>query len=410
MSIVENRGPELLKVCIILLTTAVIATSLRCYTRLGVVKAFGADDWTMMAATVSFILFCTCAITGIHYGTGRHFADLETPNIEKAMMYWWFCYIWYCLTMIASKISIGIFLLRIAAQRIHHYIIYINLLLTVVPGLVFFFVTLFQCNPIPYFWLRIGGTTQGSCIDVGIIIALTYLYSAFSVICDFSFAILPIFLIWGLQMDKRTKFALIPILSMGCVASSAVVVRFAYIEDFKDPDFLWATVDIAIWSTTEQGLAITAGSLATLRPLYRMAAQRLGMWSSTTGLAQSGNMPKTIGSSGMGKSGGRYGKGSQGSRSYGGDFSLTTFARTDEEAQDGRRDNQLKMNNAIVCTTDITVKRSSIWGSSKEDRSRHNESQEELHLKSSKDAFNDSRAVPKSFLADGRSSRNSDGS
>ncbi|KAI5919083.1 hypothetical protein F4810DRAFT_519394 [Camillea tinctor] len=407
MAAVEDRSPELFKVCIILLITAVTATLLRCYTRLGLVKAFGADDWTMMAATVSFILFVTCAITGIHYGTGRHFADLETPNIEKAMMYWWLCYVWYCLTMIASKISIGIFLLRIAVQRIHHYIIYVNLLLTVVTGMVFFFVTLFQCNPIPYFWLRFDGTTQGSCIDVGIIAALTYLYSAFSVMCDFTFAILPIFLIWGLQMDKRTKFALIPILSMGCVASSAVVVRLAYIKDFMDPDFLWATVDIAVWSTTEQGLAITAGSLATLRPLYRTAAQRLGLWSSATGMPQSGNLPKTIGSSGVGKPGGKYGKGSQGSRSYGGDFSLATFSPTDEEAQVDRHDDRLKMNNTIVCTTDIVVKRSSIWGSSKEDRSRHNESQEELHLKSSKDTFNGSKAVPKSFLADGRPSRHS---
>jgi hypothetical protein len=37
-----------------------------------------------------------------------------------------------------------------------------------------------------------------------------------------------------------------------------------------------ATTDIAIWSTIEQGLAITAGSLATLRPLFFLAMSRLG--------------------------------------------------------------------------------------------------------------------------------------
>ncbi|KAI1086895.1 hypothetical protein F5B19DRAFT_101983 [Rostrohypoxylon terebratum] len=400
MATTENRGPELMRVCIALLTTTVIAIFLRCYTRLGIVKAFGADDWTMMAATVSFILFCTCAITGIHYGTGRHFTDLETPDIEKAMMYWWLCYIWYCLTMIASKISIGLFLLRIAVLRIHHYIIYVNLLLTVVTGLVFFFVTLLQCNPIPYFWLRFSGVDQGSCIDVNIIAALTYLYSALNVICDFTFATLPIVLIWGLQMDKKTKIALIPILSMGCVASSAVVVRLAYIKDFKDPDFLWATVYIAVWSTTEQGLAITAGSLATLRPLYRMAAQGLGIWSTTAGIARSGNMPKTIGSSDVGKFGGRYGKGNQGSHGYGG-YDLTTFAG-DEEAQDSRQEDRLKMNNTIICTTDITVKRSSIWGMSKENRLKHNESEEELQSQSFKDTLSEAKAVPKSFLPSGK--------
>jgi len=38
-----------------------------------------------------------------------------------------------------------------------------------------------------------------------------------------------------------------------------------------------ATVDIAIWSTVEQGLAITAGSLATTRPLLRAISQKLGL-------------------------------------------------------------------------------------------------------------------------------------
>lgn len=38
-----------------------------------------------------------------------------------------------------------------------------------------------------------------------------------------------------------------------------------------------ATLDIAIWSTVEQGLAITAGSLATVRPLLKALGYKLGM-------------------------------------------------------------------------------------------------------------------------------------
>lgn len=55
-------------------------------------------------------------------------------------------------------------------------------------------------------------------------------------------------------------------------ASSAVLVRLAYIPTFRDPEFLYATVPIAVWSEIEMSLAITAGSIATLRPLYRVAA------------------------------------------------------------------------------------------------------------------------------------------
>lgn len=38
-----------------------------------------------------------------------------------------------------------------------------------------------------------------------------------------------------------------------------------------------ATVDIAIWSQTEQSLGIAAGSLATLRPLLRLFLSKLGL-------------------------------------------------------------------------------------------------------------------------------------
>jgi hypothetical protein len=47
--------------------------------------------------------------------------------------------------------------------------------------------------------------------------------------------------------------------------------------ELANPDFLWATVDVAIWSDIEQGLAITAGSMATLRPLYRQFSSRFGL-------------------------------------------------------------------------------------------------------------------------------------
>jgi hypothetical protein len=42
-------------------------------------------------------------------------------------------------------------------------------------------------------------------------------------------------------------------------------------------NFLYDTVDVAIWSTIEQALAITAGGLATLQPLVKLIAFKLGL-------------------------------------------------------------------------------------------------------------------------------------
>lgn len=54
------------------------------------------------------------------------------------------------------------------------------------------------------------------------------------------------------------------------------MARFPYLPRFRNFDFLYATVDVAIWSAVEQGLAITAGCLATLRPLLKEIGYRLG--------------------------------------------------------------------------------------------------------------------------------------
>lgn len=116
--------------------------------------------------------------------------------------------------MIAAKISIGLFLLRVTVQQIHKWIIYGVMGLTVLTGLVFFFVTLLQCTPISYFWHK---QQEGWCVPIDVIIALTFLYSVISVICDFTFAILPMFLVWNLNMSIRTRVVLVPILGMACV-------------------------------------------------------------------------------------------------------------------------------------------------------------------------------------------------
>ncbi len=60
-------------------------------------------------------------------------------------------------------------------------------------------------------------------------------------------------------------------------ASTAVVVRLPYMRLLASDDFLYDTVDVAIWSSVEQGMAITAGCLATLQPLVKHLAVKLGL-------------------------------------------------------------------------------------------------------------------------------------
>lgn len=93
------------------------------------------------------------------------------------------------------------------------------MVLTVLAGLVFMFLMLLQCKPLPYFWTRaaMDPSIEGHCISMNIIITMTYVYSAFAALCDFTVGILPIFIVRKLHMKKEAKLAVVGILSMACM-------------------------------------------------------------------------------------------------------------------------------------------------------------------------------------------------
>ncbi|KXJ89089.1 hypothetical protein Micbo1qcDRAFT_213432 [Microdochium bolleyi] len=322
MAATESRSLELRSVAVGAWVLAFVATVLRVYSRAVIMKAFAIDDWLMMVAMFAFTINTITCVLGTIHGSGMHMADLTPQSIETALMWWYACYPTIALTIVTSKLSVGYYLLRITTQRLHRWIVYIANGACVVASATFFFVTVLQCQPISYAWNKISET--GTCIPIDTIIDIMYAYSAFTLFTDIAFTVLPAWLVFNLQMNLKTKLALTLILGMACVASSAVIVRFPHIQDFKDPDFLWAATTVSIWSQIEAGLAIAAGSCATLRPLFKIMLHKLGLTTDThttptnpsnaygrshsnnkTGRSGGGDHRSYIGKSGSGAAGGR---------------------------------------------------------------------------------------------------------
>ncbi|KAJ5561327.1 hypothetical protein N7535_004206 [Penicillium sp. DV-2018c] len=272
----EGRSESIFVVTTIFLGLSFIAVVLRCFVRLHLVKAFGWDDGLMVCAMMVNVLFALCGITGALYGLGqKNEVVIKRKTFETAMLWWWLgqtSYVWACAL---AKVSIAFALLRLTVSPGHKLIIYGVIAVTAVIGLVFWFMLTLQCQPVSFFWQRVRAYTDpenqvsGTCMDLDHIINMAYVYSVTATLCDFTLGILPVFLVWNLQMNSRTKIALTGILGLGCIASSAVIVRIPYLHNYKDDDFLYATANISIWSNVEAGLGIAAGSLVTLRPLFR---------------------------------------------------------------------------------------------------------------------------------------------
>ncbi|KAJ5119147.1 hypothetical protein N7448_010854 [Penicillium atrosanguineum] len=276
----EGRSQTIFIVTTIFLGISFIAVCLRCFVRLRIVKAFGWDDALMVFAMVLNTLFALCGITGALYGIGQKTEVLGPEPIgrgtmETAMFWWWLGQTTYVWVVAIAKISIAVALLRLTVAKTHTAILWVVIGVTTVIGLVFFFMLTLQCTPVSFFWQRVRVLTEknsditGHCMNLDSIINIAYVYSVTATLCDMTLGLLPVFLVWNLQMNVRTKAALAGILGMGCVASAAVIVRIPFLHDYKDPDFLYATAQISIWSNVEASLGIAAGSLVTLRPLFR---------------------------------------------------------------------------------------------------------------------------------------------
>lgn len=82
---VDDRGFPLKVVTIILAVLVVTSFSMRAYVRACMIKSFGMDDWLMTAATVVYVVYTACVLSGIRYGTGRRFDALSESDAQRAL-------------------------------------------------------------------------------------------------------------------------------------------------------------------------------------------------------------------------------------------------------------------------------------------------------------------------------------
>ncbi|RAK89425.1 pectinesterase precursor [Aspergillus costaricaensis CBS 115574] len=253
----------------VMMSVSIMAVALRTFVRIYTVRAFGWDDALMVIALALFIALDACWMVASKRGVGHKNEDFTDYNtMEQALLWWWLCQMLYSWSAAITKISIAIALLRLAVHKAHRIVLWTVTGVVIIAGIMIWLVFLAGCQPVSYFWSHVNGNHEGSCIRRQILLDVGYLYSFLIVLSDVTLGIMPAVLIWHLQMDRRTKIALAGVLSLGALESVAVIIRIPYLHTYHDTNLLYATYQIDFWSIIEIGIGITAGSLATLRPLF----------------------------------------------------------------------------------------------------------------------------------------------
>ncbi|KAI0012750.1 hypothetical protein F4779DRAFT_625669 [Xylariaceae sp. FL0662B] len=269
----DSNGDALVITAAVMLTLTWLSVFLRSYVRAFLTKGFQSDDWFMLAAQANFTTSCTLILRGVYYGVGRHNQSLDQYDEIQGLKYQALATATYVSNMWLIKLSIGIFLLRLANHKRYTYTLYASIAIVTVWSLVLFFWNIFQCDPVEAQWdyTILKNVPDSHCVSTDEIINAAYALSVMTILSDWLYALLPIPMIWNVKMTAQAKLTVVVVLGMGIFASIATLVRLKFLSDLADmADILHAGTDAMVWTLIEPGVAIVASSLVTIRPLLRI--------------------------------------------------------------------------------------------------------------------------------------------
>jgi hypothetical protein len=162
---------------------------------------------------VKVILLAEAVITQIaqQLGAGKHRENIPTENLPTIVLYLAIGSSVSCFASTLSKISFGVTLLRLTEGRLRciSWFCIVTLFIVMLPSA---FLNWLSCTPVERVW---NPSIEGRCWDPRVIVSYGIFNAAWCVVADFVLALMPWYLIWGLQMRLQEKIGVGIAMSMG---------------------------------------------------------------------------------------------------------------------------------------------------------------------------------------------------
>ncbi|KAI1822703.1 hypothetical protein F4861DRAFT_540750 [Xylaria intraflava] len=238
------------------------------------------EDWLILPAWIIEIGLCVNVICSVIYGgVGRHEAYVLTYEPHGLISWAQTLFVTELLYGIVFPIEkTTILLLYLRLFRIHRpFRVTTYLLITYIWlwGISEVIVAISQCIPIAYQWDK---TIDGHCID-----QLSYYrwVSVPNVIHDVVMLILPLPMVWSLQIDLRQKLALSGVFLIGSIGCIASFIRLAFFFKLNAlSDNTWASIQLQSWTLAETGVILISACLPALWPLILRTMTQAGTFRS----------------------------------------------------------------------------------------------------------------------------------
>ncbi|RYP59389.1 hypothetical protein DL771_010904 [Monosporascus sp. 5C6A] len=206
-----QAAKEVITCAVVMVALAAFIVSLRIYTRLTLLGAFGKDDFCILVA----LLFSVGNSVGMGMqattALGRHIWDLTPEDVTMFLKEVYFTIISYNIGLYFVKLSILFLYLRLftsassTLRRVSHVVVTI----VVFASLWAIFSSALFCLPVASFWDK---SIKGKCLPLK---PRWYAGAALNILTDFMILILPLPSIKNLQLPRRQKLALSLIFAVG---------------------------------------------------------------------------------------------------------------------------------------------------------------------------------------------------
>ncbi|KPM35797.1 hypothetical protein AK830_g10770 [Neonectria ditissima] len=245
--------------------------------RVEYVQKWRVNDYLAVIGFLPFIPASVLGVLAVRYGVGAHDSYLDNFPAKEFLLirgkeYLLFYEITYYGASSITKFAIAFMILQICVQKKYVYFMYglmAVMSLTICGCMVWLFI---NCVPFAANW----NPKLGHCKSSSGFLIISYVGTSVQVISDWSCAITPFFIVYSLQMPRRTKISVVGVLSLGILASIAALMRiisYKYIDTAAYPDdhmgLPVAQGRLLLWSLFESSFAIIACSLPSLKLFAR---------------------------------------------------------------------------------------------------------------------------------------------
>ena len=162
-----------------------------------------------------YTVFCGIFIPAAMLVRTPEFATMRPDLLDKAVRLTLTLEGFYIITMIAFKISVAVFFMRVVVRPAHRYAVYVATGISVVSGLAYLFFAIFRCGVPTSGTVYLMRKLLKQCASSNTVLAMGYGHAAFVASTDWFYSVLAFLIISDLRMSWRHKLNVIFLLLLG---------------------------------------------------------------------------------------------------------------------------------------------------------------------------------------------------